>query len=233
MALSFVGSGTDTGGAFEAWSITLPGGIAQNDVVYVAQTILNTVNVDLDIATGGYSELCDLYANDTRDAQLAVHRKVQGATPDSTVAGSDTSASDKSATAHVWSGCDTGTPEDTATTTATAIDGGTSDPPEIITVTANAVVLAIGGTTEADTVTNPVSGYTNLSGTAFTNQGIWICSKSVASPGSENPGAYSDIAGQGTDSWAAATVAIRPAGGAATSILRQMLLHGLFVGSYA
>ena len=210
MAISFVGG--DSGNGSTAVTLNLPGGIAQNDVVIAAHMGSLTSNRDMDIS--GYQELADLYQDDTTDTNLGVFRKVMGATPDSTVAFADQGVN--ACVFHCWRGVNTTTPEDATTTVGGAIDGATPDPPAINTATANAVVLAIGASSEADAVTNAPSGYGNLFDSQGNSANCAISSKSVASPTTEDPATYGDIVGTTADSWAAATVALRPAANAYT-----------------
>lgn len=237
MALSLRGTANASINGTSKISVTLPVGVAENDVVYFAFVIGSNSNLDLLLDTSGYTELVDIArTDDSLDVNLGVFRKIQSATPDSVVTASHQNNVDKAGCVHVWTGADTTTPEDATSTTASGFNGGTANPPSITTVTTNAIVLAIGGSSEPDTVTNPPTNYSNLDGalnSATANpQAVWVSSRLIVSAGSENPGSYADISGDINDSWCAATVAIRPAAEAATSILRQMLSHGLFVGSY-
>jgi hypothetical protein len=212
VALSFIGSGSDSA-SFDP-NLTLPGGIAQNDIVYVAVNASGSVDLDLSMITAGYTEIADLYQNDNTDVNLGVFRKIMGVTPDSS-AQCETGSTSANAVFHCWRGCDTTTPEDATPTTAGAVDGGTPDPPSINTATANAIVLAIGGSSEGDAVTNPPTNYENLIDLQDGGlRNVMMASRSIASPTTENPGTFADVVGTSSDSWAAVTVAIRPAAAA-------------------
>lgn len=210
--------GTTSGNSISAdVTLTHPGGIAENDVVYVSAMSTTLFGSDLNMAmvTTGYTELADLYANDAQDTNFGVFRKRMGATPDSTAVvdyvGSVFS-DNLDAVEHVLIGVDTTTSEDATTTTATGIDSGTPNPPSITTATANAWVLACAGSTEGDAVSNPPTNYINLIDiqNASTNN-VMMASREITSPGAEDPGTYADIVGGTDDSWCAATVAVRPA----------------------
>lgn len=214
MALSLRGTAVSGTGAADP-TCTLPVGTATDDVVYFAVHTQHNSDFDLSMITTGYTELADLFQDDTTDSSLGVFRKIMGATPDST-AQAETGAAFAVAVCMVWTGADTTTPEDATTTTAGAINGGTPNPPSITTVTANAIVLAIGGSSEADAVTNPPTGYSNLVDLQSGTANVMMSSKLVASPGAEDPGTYADVSGTTADAWTAATVAIRPAASTTT-----------------
>lgn len=217
MTIEFVGSNTAASPDFNQSTITVtfPGGVSQNDYAIVAGDSKWTA--DLNITCTGYNELADLYSDDNNDCNFAVFRKIQGATPDSSVTIDFTQAQANSAVLQVFSGVDTSTPEDATTTTAEVIDDGTTDCPSIDTSTANAWVIAAGASTEPDVVTNPPTGYSNLDWVGFNTANTMMSSRLVSSPTTEDPPAYSDIVGNASDSYCAATVAIRPAAGGAVA----------------
>jgi hypothetical protein len=233
MALSLRGTAENSAIDGADVTVTHPGGIATNDVVYVAYAVgHNTSDFDMQVSTAGYSELADLYANDALDGQLGVFRKVQGATPDSTVVCVGTTASTGSAAAveHVWTGADTTTPEDATTTTATGIDSGVVDSPAITTVTANAIVLSTGSNANADTTVTAPSGYGNqvdIEGNDSSDCVVMMASIAVVSPAEEDPPAWQDLTTSSFQSWCAATVAIRPAAAAGGLFRGSMLLLGV------
>lgn len=214
MAISLVGtnSATATGGADV--SITLPVGTAENDVVYASFSQQIGSDLNMAMTTSGYTELADLYANDNNDASLGVYRKVQGATPDTTSVWDNGFSAAAGGVCMVLRGVDTTTPEDATTTTATGTNGATPDPPSINTATAAAWTLACASSTEPDAVSNPPTNYTDLIDTTFGTIGnVMMARREIASPATEDPGTYADISGQDTDSWCAATVAVKPAAG--------------------
>lgn len=216
MAISLVGNAV--GDLADPPVVTLPGGIAENDVVYAASATSNTSDADVTESSGTYAQIADLYANDTTDNNFGVFRKVQGGTPDSTVS-VDAGASGQASIAMTLRGADTTTPEDQTTAVTTAIDGGTPDPPAIVTVTANAWVLAFAGSSEADAVTNPPTDYTDLVDQQGVNRNVMAARREIAAPGSENPGTYADIVGTTADTWCAATIAVRPAADAGATVI--------------
>jgi hypothetical protein len=220
MAITFVGSNTGTGSGATTITIPMPVGVATGDVVYVAAMSSQTVDVDCTEGSGTWTEIADLYANDTDDCNLCVFRKVMGGTPDTDVTLTvRTTAGASVGLSYALRGVDTTTPEDATATTATSADASKPDPPSITTVTANAWVIAIGGSSEADAVTNPPTNYSNLAvntdgGGLLRN--VMMASREIASPGAEDPAVFNDISGTTSDSWCAVSVAVRPAASGST-----------------
>jgi hypothetical protein len=214
MAISLVGSASGSAASAADVSVTLPGGVVQNDVVYAAYAVVaaNTDNNCVPI-TAGYTELADLFGRDSRDCDFGAYRKVQGSTPDSTAQFDSTLTNSGASVAvlDVLRGVDTTTPEDATTTTATGANSGLADPPAITTVTDNAWVLAFGATTVALQATTPPTGYSNLiSKNNAAQVSIALASITKTPAGAENPGNYSQWTGTTSDSWCACTVAVRP-----------------------
>ena len=214
MAISSVGDVTGSTTTGTSVTITLPGGIAENDVVYAGVMSSEAVDVDCSEGSGTYTELADLYADDISNTNFCVYRKVQGGTPDSSVTiTSRTTSGGSLGVAKTLRGVDTTTPEDAPTTTATGIDSGTPDPPSIATATADAWVLPFAGSSEGDAVTNAPNNYSDLIDVQGANRNAMCSRREIASPATEDPDPYADVVGIADDCWAAATVAVRPAGG--------------------
>lgn len=215
MALSFVGGAENSNEEGNA-ILTLPGGIATDDVVYVCGGWNAGLNGNPAVITAGYTELADLAGPDTEIANFSANRKVMGATPDASVTCTADGGGVGGAlwAAHVWRGADTTTPEDATTTTATGGNDANPVSPAIITATANAVVLSAGlGTVNDTTVTAPTSYINQIDRdiVALAPSTVGIASRSIVSPGSETPGAWTGFASTASDSWAAVSIAIRPA----------------------
>lgn len=230
--LAFVGGTTGTGEASDyTISLTsLTGGSGSapsaNDIVIVVSGWGSAADGDPGVTTTGYTEEYDLYANDTRDANLSVAWKIMGATPDTSVDVSCIGNGNCTAVVHVWSGVDTTTPMDVAVPTGlTGINGARPDSPSITPVTAGAVVITAGlGTGDATPAdfTAP-SGYGNALSQANPSEfGAIAVIASIAWSGSgaEDPGAWTGGESTTSDSRAAGTLALRPAadGGAAVQI---------------
>ena len=235
MALTLRGSAENS--AIDGGSVTVthPVGIAQDDVVYVAHGIGNgTTDLTLTLTTTGYTKLIELFGGGTTAINLAVWRKIMGATPDSTAVCDGTGGAGDTTTCveHVWTGADTGTPED-ATTVGTTNTTADPNSPSIVTVTDNAIVLSLVSKDVSDATVTAPTGYSNkidINATDTNSSTTGVASISKTPAGTEDPPVWTGFAAPASDVWAAATVAIRPAAGAAASILRQMMQHGLFLG---
>src|SRR3990172_4171119 len=222
MALSL--RGTAEAFAIDGGDITIthPVGIDEDDVVYLAYT-LSTVSVgdfDMAITTSGYTELGEVYFEDTVPVNFAVFRKIMGITPDSTAVcdGNDVITDSLTAVEHVWTGVDIITPEDATTEITGGIDGSVPDSPPIITVTANAIVISFGGSSIGDISVDAPSGYSNQVDINSDDNRDSTCAAAsilVVSPGTEDPGAWINWTDNNATCRGAATVAIRPAAGEA------------------
>lgn len=222
-ALSYVGS-AEGSGINTTVNVSLTGlSLQQGDLVIVLNGWGETSNGDPGVGTSGYTEVADLYANDSVDANLSVSWKIMGASPDSSVScnSNGTTFGASACLVHVWRGADATVPMDVTPTTATGVDSAVFDSPSITPVTAGAVVLTLGlstatGASGDSSITAP-SGYSNqadinANGNTRSSQS-GIASKAWSGSGAENPGAWSNITTDTFNSWAAVTLAIRPAAG--------------------
>lgn len=193
-------------------TVTLPVGTAENDIVFGGGGYSRNGAAFPNITTAGYVSI--VTAGAVGSAALVVERKVMGATPDSTFVGTGSGNVDDGAAyvAQVWTGADTTTPDDATPTTATGTDTQ-PDTPAIVTATAGAIVQSWFDKQVSDTTVTGPSGYSNqvdINANDQTNDSTVGCASIlVASPASENPGAWSGV-GTGGE-WAGATCAIRPA----------------------
>ena len=224
MALLYVGgsSGGGTGSTYSVSLTSLTGGAASapiaGDLVVVVTGFSQISDGNPGVtAPSGYTELADLYANDNADANLSVNYKIQTATPDTsvTVTGPNSTAYGGGTVVHVWRGANSTTPIDVTITTATGTNASRPNAPSITPVTVGAVVLACGfgtGGTSQTTMTTP-SGMTN--GISYKHDGATydgvVSVASVAwTSGAYDPAAWTGGTTSTADSWAAASVAIRP-----------------------
>lgn len=223
MAISFVGSAENSAANGANVTLTLPAGTTTNDLVIVAYGIGDNDNVDFDMAmvTTGYTEVADLFANDTQDASLGVYWKVMGATPDTTAAVDGLGGADAAVAAvcMVFRGVDLTTPMDVTPTTATAINTMHPNPPSINhnnpagvwTVIAGASGHTLAG---AGTYTFPTGYVTNaIDRGQDDDSDVTVGMGYRTNPADpEDPGVMTH---SGTDStsfaWCAATLALRPA----------------------
>lgn len=135
MPITFIGS--REGSVINGGDVTLtvPGGLATDDLVVVAYAIGDNDNLDFTMAmvTAGYTKVADLFANDAQDCNLGVFWKIMGATPDTSVVVDGQGGTDAAvaAVAMFFRGVDTTTPMDVTPTTATAINTMHPNPPSI------------------------------------------------------------------------------------------------------
>lgn len=221
--LSYVG-GAEAAGNSAAYNVSLAslvggtGGAAQaGDLVIVATGFVSTANGDPGVGTAGYTEVADLYGNDTRDANFSVNWKIMGGTPDSLVScnGSGSTTNGAVCVVQVWRNADQNTPMDVTPTTASSNNSAIPDSPAITPITSGAVILSLGAGTGAavDTSVTAPTGYANQidnsvdPGNAIT---IGIASKLWSGSGAEDPAAWTNWTTSTSESRAMATVAIRP-----------------------
>lgn len=224
MAISRVGGASAaTANATDA-VVTLPGGIQAGDVIYAAYMIGSAGDRTGNMAatgdnSGAYSAIvAPIFVDDTQDVTFAVYRKVVTGTPDTTItfeAGVNT-ADAVAAAVTVLRGVDQSTPEDAAPTTASALSDPVPNPPAIVTVSPGAWVLAIGASSSIDAgVPTAPTNYNDIvedQGDDTHDANIMMAWDEITSPGSENPGVFGNITGDTGDCWAAASIAVRPAG---------------------
>lgn len=224
MAITLANSNTKSEAAVTSTTITFTA--STNDVVLVG--IMSSVKSDQTFSEGGgtWTKIAELYSNDSEDTNLAVFKKRMGASPDASVTLTISGVAVTLLTiAGVFAGVDTTTEEDATATTATGINGGTPDPASITTVTNNAWVVVFAASTQADVVTNPSTGYSNLLQIGTGGPGtrtLVFETKAVATAGAEDPAAITDLAGDANQSWSAITVALRPAAGSSASTGRGL-----------
>lgn len=229
MAITYVGgaSGTNTNGNNPSVSLTaLTGGsdsaAAQNDLVIFSYGDPYAA-ADLDLATvgAGWTEIADLFANDTIDTQFGVFWKIMTATPDTSVVGvaSTDAGSGTAGAVQVFRGIDLTTPFDVTSVPTTGLNTALPDPSSIDWSTSGVwtvIAAGAGHTQGAVTYTFP-TGYTTDAVQAVgndTNDISVLMGYNLAPADPENPGAFT---WNGTDnvafSWAAVTMALRPATG--------------------
>lgn len=225
----FVGSAKYAYGGFAGTTYnvdfdTIP--LQAGDLVIVVTGWSHNADGNPGVNTAGYTEVADLYANDGRDANLAVAWKIMGATPDTLVnvnANNSTSYSNVTLV-HAWRGVDQTTPMESTPTTATGISGASLDGPAISGTNIYSVVLScvlgtIGNGSGAPPQLSEPVGYSNLEangarGSAYYGvQAAIAAQKMMSGSFTENPGAWGSWWGLSdpSDSWCAVTLALRPA----------------------
>jgi len=221
MTISFVGSGRASSIA-ASYPVPIPPCLP-GDLVIVAWGITNAADSGMPAPTG-YTQVSDLYANDTHDINMGVAYKVMGSVVDTEVSvnGSTSANRGSSGITYVLRGVDLALPLDIASVDATGINSPIPSPGPILPTTPNTVIVIIGAVSGAAALTDDV-------GTAPTGYGDLFA---VASPGAvdsiviaialkhwsggvEVPGQFLgyDIDGglPASCSWAAVTLAVRAA----------------------
>lgn len=227
-AIQYVGgkTWTTTGtGSTTSVSLTdLTGGLAAapaaGDFVVVAYTIGGNGDPDRDVAvTSGYTEVADLYANSFIETNFGVFYKFMPGTPDTTVTMGTTFGAGVyggAAAIHVWRGVNVTTPMDVTAVTVTGT--GTSNPngDPITPTTADAVILVAGG----GGLNQSGGSYSHASSDLSNFQTAWVDSIIDVSvglgsfewtSGAFDPAAWTGGETTGNNSWAAVTLALRPA----------------------
>ncbi len=225
----FVGTTASTGSnPTETISLTgLTGGTGsspqEGDIVLIWSHAAGASDRAPDISTSGYTNVFDIKANNgfpNSDSDFRLDYKIMGATPDTSV---DVTATADAATAfsrivEVWRNVDPTTPIDVAAQTST--DTGNTDAvlPAISPATSNAVVLtaaAIAVNTDTAATVTPGAGLSNVqnkqtvSVNAADSSTVFIGSYEWSS-GEYTPPALTVDRDTSEDSWAAATIALRP-----------------------
>ena len=232
--LQYVG-GAEASGNSAAYNVALTsltggsgGAVLAGDLVIVATGFVQTSNLNPGVGTAGYTEIADLYQNDTRDANFSVNWKVMGGTPDTAVncLGNGVTTNGSVCEVHVWRNVDQTTPLDVTSTTAQANNSAIPNSPPITPVTAGSVIVSLGlGTGAAsDTSVTAPTGYGNQAdisvdpGNAAT---VGVASKAWSGSGAEDPAVWTGWTTTTSDSWAAVTLAIRPANDPPTITVSQ------------
>jgi len=229
--LQYVG-GAEASGNSAAYNVALTslvggtgGAVQSGDLVIVATGFVQTSNLNPGVGTAGYTEEADLYKSDTRDANFSVNWKYMSGAPDTTVncLGSGSASNGSVCVVHVWRNADPTNPLDVVPTTAIFGNSAIPNSPPITPITSGAVVISTGlGTGAAvDTSVTAPTGYANQvdisvdPGNAST---VGISSMAWGGAGAEDPAAWTTWTTTTSDSWAAVTLALRPAPPPTTSI---------------
>jgi hypothetical protein len=225
--IAYVGGKSDTWdgtGATRNISLTnLTGGLAaspsENDIVVLSLSVISSSSGDMNLATTGYTEHCDIYKDDTVTLNFGVFSKFMGASPDSSVTIQTIPlATGNNNWAHVrltvWRGVNLTTPMDVAVVTNSGTDTASATSPAITPVTAGAMVIDAA----ASCCGNALSVLNMSNPGSFSPFLMSKYAKGVSSmggkewPGSGAMGPYAH--GGGTDTtacWAALQMALRPA----------------------
>ena len=203
-----------------SYTLSLPAGIQEDDIVLVGvSSDEDGSSGNLEVKDGGGgSTYTSVHTMTGESPEGALSFKRMGSTPDTQfqIDNTATTNTDVVAIVMVLRGVDTttalsGTPVELEQTT----HGGMPDPPSMTTADDDALVVAFGAQDDDDvasSVTAP-SGYTlqvaEDTGNGSTSVGttVMFATKTKASAGSEDPGAFG---GSGSDKWWAVTLAFKP-----------------------
>lgn len=197
----------------------LTGGLATepsaDDLIIVSFGGGGTGDQIIGVTTPGYTEVSELYADDTVDANLSVNHKVADGDTTVTLSTSGSSGQPVVCAIDVRRGVSTATPMDVAATTATGINTGRPNPAAITPITEGAVIIVAGlgtnfGTTLAIFTTTELANFISVAGAASNNSVIGVGSLEWTS-GAFDPATFGGGSISGNSSWVAVTMALRPA----------------------
>ena len=221
MALSYVG-GVQLGFIGTTATTTLSYGLtggsdstpSVGDLIIVAYATGSTADRTLTLSSTGFTSVADLYISDTYDTNLSVWYKIatSGDLADVTVGQTFSTSDAGGVCVQVWRGIDPNTPIDVTSTTATAANSGTPNPPDITPATTGAQIIVIGAYALNTGTVLTASYASNFAAvTAADTNDISIGMGSVTwTSGSYDPAAFGNASASTSASWAAVTMAIRP-----------------------
>lgn len=226
MAISFIASAVGSSSPNTGTTVTLPGGMAADDLIIVVAGVGDTANNGMAAPTeGGYTRIgsATIYSNDVADCNLDAYYKFHNGS-DTTVsfgAVGGTNASN-AAVVMVFRGVKLvadGGPFDTTVNTASGVSTSNADPPSHNWSGASGVWTVIGAVTghtggSSATFTFPTGYTTNAAQRAHNDTtdvlvGVGY-NTSPADP--EDPGAFTaaNIGTASDNAWAAITVSLAP-----------------------
>lgn len=207
--ITIVGSPTEaaTGSGGANFTLTLPTGLIENDVVYVFIGLPRNAGGG---APAGWTVVSTVDTGTTIRTQLL--RKTMGQTPDTTIliTGTANGNDGEVAIAIALRGVDINNPEDQTITTATATSTN-PDGPSITTLTDKAWVISFAASKVNDTTVTVPTDYLNqvdINSNQINDMTVAGATKEVAVAAAEDPAAW----GTWTSAeWITWTVAVRPA----------------------
>lgn len=186
------------------------------DLVVVAVSTGSNTDRNIGVSTDDYTEVVELYADDTIDTNLSVSYKIMGSTPDTSVVTTPSGSADDaiSVCVSVWRGVDSTNILDVVYQSNTGINSGLPTPPAITPITSGAIILCIGanghskttGTFTTATLDNFITSVRNDTYDTTTGIGSYAWSSGTYTP--------AQFGFTETDSsqfsWCAVTLALRP-----------------------
>lgn len=211
MAITIVGTAEASAINDNDVTITLPGGMMENDLVVVFGGFSAVADSDPPgPTTAGYTSISDTTTTFKGNASY----KFMSGSPDATVACQGGSFSTfaghmgSSYVATVYRGVDVTTPLDTAATTA--LNNSTNpNPSSITTTTDNALVIACAGSGVNDTSITAPTGYSNqvdINADDLIDSTVGMAGKIITSHGAEDPASWTNWS---SGSWGCITIALR------------------------
>lgn len=195
------------------YTATLPEGVQPGDFVLAFHSHNNGSNAVMTVTTSGYTQLFDLYASDSRDCNVGLNYKIMGDPVDTDVSFSVVPAGGygNSNIVAVFRNVDQTNPLDVTPAGAVGSNSAIPNPPAITPITPGAlIVTAVNSACIEGVIWTPPEDYTVLAtGDGYQNLTA-IATKVWSGSGAEDPGAWS-ITSTTSDSWAAMTLALRPA----------------------
>lgn len=196
---------------------SLTGGIASSpaagDVVIVAYGASYVSDANLSLVTSGYTELADLFGNDTNDTVLGVYAKDMGSTPDTSVRATNTEDfAYWVLVAQVWRNTNVTSGVVTPIETATGANTGRANPPSVTPTVPGSVVIVAG----IGSVDSMASAFTAPSGITLwqSNADADPCFAMGAyvgwTSGAYNCAAFGGGSTSSYDSWCAASIILKP-----------------------
>lgn len=224
--ITYVGGRTQTTLSTTNFTVSLTGltgGLAaspvQGDLVVVTRAYGSLADQTLTTSNTGWTQLPELYADDSFDINFSAFYKIMPVTPDTLIIfnGHPVAFQAEAIIVQVFRGVDTTTPLDVAATTSSIIDSGLPNPAAITPISTNSIILVAGGgghndgvdTFTASYLTNFLTVGANSTGSSATAGMGWVNWTS----GTYDPAAFTATYGSNFTSFssAAITMALRPA----------------------
>jgi len=219
---TYVGSVSDGAANGNAVTLDLTGlSLQENDLVLAFIAVGSDDNSNkAEVGTStGWTEIVDIFTDDTEDVSLAVYYKLMGSTPDTSFDTASAAGTDSiAATARAYRGVNTTTPLDVTSTTSTTTDTALPNPPSITTVTDKCRVViagAAGTRSSSSNLAHPnADNAVSLHRDDSTDVELFV-GDFVKAAGTFDPDAMTFLSDTESDSneyaSAAATIAVRPA----------------------
>ena len=131
---------------FGTWTNGSYSSLEPGDLVIVVWQVPSTSDRNFNVS--GWTEIADLYANDSTDAQIAAFYKVMGDPADTSFTWSDGYAASTSIVSIAFRGVDTSTPLDVSAVTGTITNTNTVNFDPITPVTSGAWIVAMASSTQ-------------------------------------------------------------------------------------